>query len=55
MRVHESFIVNLDHNLLYSIDKKRTVYTMKYPQSGKQYAIPISQKYRYRFDGIWKT
>ncbi len=52
MRVHESFIVNLDHNLLYSIDKKRTVYTMKCPQSGQQYSIPISQRYRYKFDGI---
>ena len=50
MRIHESYIVNINTNYLHTIDKKRTFYTLKCPISGKKYPIPISQKYRDKFD-----
>ena len=50
MRIHESYIVNINTNYLHTIDKKRTFYTLKCPITGQKQAIPISQKYRDKFE-----
>ena len=50
MRIHESYIVNVNTNYLHTIDKKRTFYTLKCPIIGQKHPIPISQKYRDKFE-----
>ena len=51
-RVHESYIINRNPKYLHSLDKKRTVYTMKCPKTGEIHLIPISFTYRTHFEGI---